>query len=466
MVQPRTAIQDFAVANDAYIAAQVSFFVPDVNGLATITLATLYANLTGLTTLPNPQTLDSDGKLQQPVYIEEDVVASVSAGALSHNTGVIQHGGKWRGFYTVSTRYSRGDYIVGPVGEAEEDQIYLAKRIFDSTTWAADLAAADKLELFLDVQAISANLAQATESTKGAAEIATQAEVDASASDLPIVTPKKLGSLWRQGTDIAAANNISKPAEADRGGYYKITGNTQINTLWSGETTGMQVTFYFTGTPLIQHSSSLLLPGSVDYQVVAGDVIVFRAEATNVWRVTSIGAAGPAALETRAGKIEIATQAEVNAFTDDLRAVTPLKLHNKQAIAFRAHRNGTTQALGVNVETKVDFTNEDYDLGSYFDLSADTWTPPAGYYFVAFMFSANAAGTDGNFIAGRIKVAGNNVAEFVSRFVSNPASGCVVWQGFVNGSQAIEAYIHSQDGTDLSGAINLTAFQGHRIGAA
>lgn len=41
---------------------------------------------------------------------------------------------------------------------------------------------------------------------------------------------------------------------------------------------------------------------------------------------TSFGAAVPSASETVAGKIEIATQAETDTGTDDLRAVTPLKL--------------------------------------------------------------------------------------------------------------------------------------------
>lgn len=43
---------------------------------------------------------------------------------------------------------------------------------------------------------------------------------------------------------------------------------------------------------------------------------------------TAFGVVTPAASESTAGKIEIATQAEVNTGTDDTRAITPLKLAN------------------------------------------------------------------------------------------------------------------------------------------
>lgn len=86
----RTSIRDFSLANNAYIAASVSFFIPDNDGLPTAVLATLYADLTGPTTLLNPQTLDSKGKFPQPVYTDVAVVAQVQLGITTFNTGVIR----------------------------------------------------------------------------------------------------------------------------------------------------------------------------------------------------------------------------------------------------------------------------------------------------------------------------------------------------------------------------------------
>lgn len=86
----RTAIPDFQLANPIYAGASVSFFTVDVNGVATATLATLYANPTGATTTRNPQILDADGKLTAPVYISAPVIAeAVGPNVASHSTGLI-----------------------------------------------------------------------------------------------------------------------------------------------------------------------------------------------------------------------------------------------------------------------------------------------------------------------------------------------------------------------------------------
>jgi hypothetical protein len=85
----RTSIRDFALANAAYIGAQVAFYVPDPTGAPTTELAILYADLTGTDLLPNPQTLDSRGKFPQPVYIEQPVIGTVTISEGSHSTGII-----------------------------------------------------------------------------------------------------------------------------------------------------------------------------------------------------------------------------------------------------------------------------------------------------------------------------------------------------------------------------------------
>lgn len=86
----RTSIRDFSLANNAYVSASVSFFIPDADGLPTAAFATLYADLTGGTNLPNPQILDSEGKFAQPVYIDAAVVGQVQIGITTFNTGVIR----------------------------------------------------------------------------------------------------------------------------------------------------------------------------------------------------------------------------------------------------------------------------------------------------------------------------------------------------------------------------------------
>lgn len=155
MALPRHSIEDFAIANDAYIGAEVTFFIAQAGGVASATKATLYADLTGASILPNPQTLNSKGFFQQPVYIDADVVASISAGAASGTTGVIGYSGANRGTWVTATRYFSRDIIIGPSGKVPDvtGNLYESTTIFDSTTWAADLA---KLTLLLDyIAAIS-----------------------------------------------------------------------------------------------------------------------------------------------------------------------------------------------------------------------------------------------------------------------------------------------------------------------
>lgn len=86
----RTSINLFSLENAAYVGAEVSFFRVEEDGSMSDELATLYADVTGSDTLDNPQTLDSDGKFQQPVYIEEPVIGQVTVDATTHTTGIIR----------------------------------------------------------------------------------------------------------------------------------------------------------------------------------------------------------------------------------------------------------------------------------------------------------------------------------------------------------------------------------------
>ena len=91
MAFTRTAVAAFELANPFYVGATVTFYTVDTAGTATTTLATLYGGVTGTTTLTNPQVLDSEGKFQQPVYIDEPVIAKITTNdtAKDHETGII-----------------------------------------------------------------------------------------------------------------------------------------------------------------------------------------------------------------------------------------------------------------------------------------------------------------------------------------------------------------------------------------
>ena len=139
MTYARTAIQDFSTTNKIYVNAEVAFYTV-LNGEKTADLATLYDSLSGVGVLANPQTLDSHGKLKQPVYIDEAVIASVTGlgNTPDHDTGVIDFipivrgTGSPEGVVTagIGTLYTRTD---GGVGST----LYVKESGSGNTGWSA-----------------------------------------------------------------------------------------------------------------------------------------------------------------------------------------------------------------------------------------------------------------------------------------------------------------------------------------
>lgn len=147
----RGTIPDFQLANPIYVGAQVSFFTVDEDGLITTTLATLYADAIGTQTLSNPQTLDSEGKFERAVYIAGPVIGSVVGPNVgSHDTGVINARGTWRGDWTTATVYFATDFIADPIS----GNIYGAADDFVSSGSLATDVSAGHLVVVIDQVAI------------------------------------------------------------------------------------------------------------------------------------------------------------------------------------------------------------------------------------------------------------------------------------------------------------------------
>lgn len=90
MTYARTALQDFSTGNPVYSNAIVTAYTVD-NGEKTSIKANLYAQISGIAKLANPQTLDSYGKFQQPVYIDGPVILVVTGlnNTPDHDTGIV-----------------------------------------------------------------------------------------------------------------------------------------------------------------------------------------------------------------------------------------------------------------------------------------------------------------------------------------------------------------------------------------
>jgi len=84
----RTPIRDFELANPLYKNAVVAFFTV-ASGVKTSTLANLYSGPSAVAQLPNPQKLNSQGQFKQAVYIQDQVIGSVTGISVpGHDTAI------------------------------------------------------------------------------------------------------------------------------------------------------------------------------------------------------------------------------------------------------------------------------------------------------------------------------------------------------------------------------------------
>lgn len=162
----------------------------------------------------------------------------------------------------------------------------------------------------------------ATETRRGLAEIATQAETNQGTDDITIVTPKKLEA--RRATETMAG--IAPIVTA---GGNKPTARNQPGTGIYDYADGSNIV---TPKGIREIKSSTIAQGTI---FLATDTEVIEAPAYDAvypLAVTPSSLHKKTATEGRIGFTQTATQAEVNAGTDDFKYVTPLKLATRKAI--------------------------------------------------------------------------------------------------------------------------------------
>lgn len=156
-----------------------------------------------------------------------------------------------------------------------------------------------------------------------------------------------------KGSDIASASTIPI-GTTGLGDYIHITGTTTITSFGTAANAGLRRTLIFDGALTITNGANLICVGGTNIVTVANTIISVVAETTTQWRVeyvihpsVSFAELGylagvtsniqnqinnkfttASATESIQGLIELATTAETQAGTDDLRAITPLKLKN------------------------------------------------------------------------------------------------------------------------------------------
>lgn len=186
---------------------------------------------------------------------------------------------------------------------------------------------------------------QATESTKGVAEIATTAEAQAGTDDERIITPKKLQDVTATelrkgvvelasdaetitGTDtnraITPANLAARTATDTRRGIVELATNTEVQ---AGTDTDRAVTPAGLNACTATEARTGVIALASNAEVQVGTDAVKA--------VTPAALSARTATDTRTGVVELATATEVQTGTDTTRAVTPAGLAARTATETR-----------------------------------------------------------------------------------------------------------------------------------
>jgi len=103
---------------------------------------------------------------------------------------------------------------------------------------------------------------------------------------LPLTGGTMTGDITMSGASIIQAEGAAITAAATTeiwttdGDTAHITGNTGISSFGTAAQAGMRKLLIIDGTPLLTHGANLNLPGSVDYQCVADDILDVYADTT------------------------------------------------------------------------------------------------------------------------------------------------------------------------------------------
>lgn len=101
----------------------------------------------------------------------------------------------------------------------------------------------------------------------------------------------------------------------------------------------------------------------------------------------------------------------------------------------------STQSIGSNTTTKINFDTESWDIGNKYDTTNKRWTPPAGYVHLYCQIEPSAV--DQFAEAVYIYKNGAAAARFTGRYASNSnASLAVNYDDLANGTDYYECYVN------------------------
>ena len=178
-----------------------------------------------------------------------------------------------------------------------------------------------------------------------------------------------------------AANSVGDPADIAAGADDRLLTRTAGALAWTQVTVGMFPDNVVSNAKLAQVATQTFKGRNTAATGNPEDLSVATAKGMLGLSGSNTGDE-PSASESTEGVLEIATQAETNAGTDDARALTALKLKNVVRPAFSAYR-AAAQTLTNGAFTSIFADTEDFDTNSNYAPGTGRFTPTvAGKYLV------------------------------------------------------------------------------------
>lgn len=390
----RASFPIFAIANDAYIAATVSLYTVDGAGSKTAVLATLYSAATGAGTLSNPQTLDSEGKLAQAVYVETAVIAAItSASVADHDTGIYHPTGSWRSDWATATLYYAGEYVRAGGDADGTNDIYSVEKTHTSDVFATDVSGGN-LALAIDISFFSAvgatlsgidalsPVANEMIYANGADSFAVTALtaymrtlLDDANSATALATLVAAGTAiantfsgintfnaqvrFKKGADIASASPLVLGTD---GNDFDVTGSVPFSQITVSAGTWFML--HFVGSPLLMTDGAPLDLAGQDLNTTNGGRGLFYATADDTVVMVNFQ-------HEFVRPLAYATQAEMEAGTATAQVVTAAKLQYGQGSA-----KAWVEFDGTAVDGVADLAgvNVSYNVSSVVDVAAGDHT--------------------------------------------------------------------------------------------
>lgn len=142
--------------------------------------------------------------------------------------------------------------------------------------------------------------------------------------------------------------------------------------------------------------------------------------------------------------------------------ISAVKFSATSQPCFSAHKNGTDQTgIASGVNTKLTFTTEVFDIGSFYDAANSKWTPPAGMVQIT---AATSVSNQTVNTVGQIIIFKNGVA-YKKAVISTGATNDGVFVSIIdraNGTDFYEIYLNAFSSTTITstGFATTTYFMG------